>query len=35
MDKQLLEDLKFRGSAPRTLLDIGAHLGRFSQDRIF
>lgn len=32
MKKDVLEGLRFQGYAPRTLLDVGAHLGSFSRD---
>lgn len=32
MNKDILEGLRFQGYAPRTLLDIGAHLGSFARE---
>jgi FkbM family methyltransferase len=32
MLKNVLEDLRFQGYAPRTMLDIGAHIGTFTRD---
>jgi FkbM family methyltransferase len=32
MNPALLEGLRFQGYAPRTLLDVGAHLGAFTRD---
>src|SRR5882757_6443097 len=31
MNRQVLEDLRLQGYAPRTLLDVGAHVGTFTQ----
>ncbi|MCE9523358.1 MAG: FkbM family methyltransferase, partial [Alphaproteobacteria bacterium] len=31
MKKQVLEELRLQGYTPRTLLDVGAHVGAFSQ----
>jgi FkbM family methyltransferase len=31
MRQEVLEDLRFQGYAPRTLLDVGAHLGSFTR----
>ena len=31
MNAEILNDLRFRGYAPRTLLDIGAHIGTFTR----
>jgi len=32
MKPEILQDLRFKGYAPRTLLDIGAHIGTFTRD---